>query len=143
MLAYESEESGNLDIWVVQLDVGQPVNRTVNNTGRDYHPSWSPDGTQIAFQRGGGIFVMPAVGGVPRKVSVSWNLLKGSPQWSPDGMELAGVVQDTTGTYVEVVTLRTSKIRRIQLTGQKNQPVCVAFFQTSSALSYSACPASG
>ena len=74
MLAYESEQAGNRDIWVLQVGSGQPVNRTADSPADDRSPSWSPDGQWIAFfsqREGGGYFLMPGVGGTARKL-VSW-----------------------------------------------------------------------
>ncbi len=48
-LAYESNQSGNLDIWVQQIEGGAPINRTPDNASRDSNPNWSPDGRNIAF----------------------------------------------------------------------------------------------
>lgn len=38
-LAYQSNQSGNLDIWVTQVGSGQPVNRTADYSGVDQFPS--------------------------------------------------------------------------------------------------------
>jgi TolB protein len=48
-VAYVSEETGNGDIYVLNLD-GSAVERlTVNTDNFDKHPTWSPEGTKIAF----------------------------------------------------------------------------------------------
>jgi TolB protein len=48
-IAYVSEETGNGDIYMLNLD-GSAVERlTVNTDNFDKHPTWSPDGAQIAF----------------------------------------------------------------------------------------------
>ena len=59
-----------------------------------YHrsPRWSSDGTRIAFQSGGTIYLVPALGGTPRAlVSPARRHWVAFPAWSPDGMEIAYV----------------------------------------------------
>ena len=129
-LAYESNQSGNSDIWVAQVGKGQPVNRTADYTGSDCCPSWSPDGSEIAFwsgRDGGGYFVMLALGGAARKVipdtRISGILRQSPPQWSGDGDELAGVGADSTGVFVEIVSMSTRESRRLALPGRRDQRI--------------------
>jgi len=51
-------------------------------------PAWSPDGTQIAFELYGEIFVVGAVGGTPANLT-NHPALDMSPAWSPDGSRIA------------------------------------------------------
>jgi Tol biopolymer transport system component len=117
-LAYDAQQTGTWDVWLVPVGSTQPVNRTVDEPGDSYYPTWSPDGTQIAFfssRDGGGIFVMPALAGVARKVSNTWDW--GGPQWSPDGAELAYLVWDDDDTFAEILTLGSGAMRRVPLPG--------------------------
>ena len=99
-IAYDSSGSTPLDssgfsstqeIWSVPADGGSPV-RLTNNTVPDQAPTWSPDGSQIAFFHGlrfgdGTISVIGASGGAIR--SIGSGPIGSSPRWSPDGTRIA------------------------------------------------------
>jgi Tol biopolymer transport system component len=101
-IAYASDESGNMDIWVLQTAAGERVNLTQNNASYDGKPAWSPDGEWIAFvseRNGGGVFVMSALGGIPKQVvslfiAVSVSRIGSIPDvsWSSDGSNLVYAV---------------------------------------------------
>ena len=127
-LAYESDRSGEWDIWVTQLGGGD-VNRTAGHSGQARRPSWSPDGRQIAFfsqtQDDWGLYTMPAVGGDARKVSsVSFRgEALTSPQWSADGTRVAfshlpHLRDSKEGPSAEIVSLQTREVRRVPLGGR-------------------------
>jgi len=48
-------------------------------------PTWSPDGSKIAFVRKDGIYVMNADGSGQRRLTDAG----GGPAWSPDGSKIA------------------------------------------------------
>src|SRR5579871_912305 len=79
------------NIWLAATAPGsQP--RQLTDSGHDMRPQWSPDGKLIAFlsSREGGnqIYVMPAKGGAPKKVS-SISTGADNERWSSDGKWLA------------------------------------------------------
>lgn len=79
---YAGNAAGNFDIYTRAVAEGDAVAITTH-PAHDWQPDWSPDGA-IAFRSerdGGGIFVVPATGGVARKVTDFGY----RPQWSPDG----------------------------------------------------------
>ena len=83
-VAFQSDETGNFDIWIADRDGTNLVNLT-SNSADDTEPAWSFDGAKIAFtsERNGDqeIFVMNADGS-----GVSGTGVLGSePNWSPDG----------------------------------------------------------
>lgn len=126
-VAYESNESGNWDIWVAQVGGARAVNRTADHTGVDRYASWSPDGRQIAFwsdRDGGGYYVMPALGGPAVKLIATpgtGQSYHSAPEWSADGTRLAATAYTITGSrfeqFVEVVSVVTRESRTIPLPG--------------------------
>jgi Tol biopolymer transport system component len=86
MIAYSSNQTGNDDIWVQSIGGGRPVQVTSNTAG-DRHPSWSPDGQRLVFEsdrEGGGLFLVPPLGGEERRLTTFGH----RPQWSPDGSQV-------------------------------------------------------
>jgi Tol biopolymer transport system component len=88
MLAYVSDRaSAALNIWVQQVAGGEPIQIT-QDTVDDTEPSFSPDGATIAFHSerdGGGVYLIPALGGVPRRIADEGR----RPRFSPDGEWIA------------------------------------------------------
>jgi Tol biopolymer transport system component len=89
LLAYASDraEGRGLDIWVQQLEGGEPLAVT-DDPADDHSPDFSPDGTLVAFQSeraGGGIFIVPTLGGQARLIARGGR----RPRFSPDGTRLA------------------------------------------------------
>jgi Tol biopolymer transport system component/DNA-binding winged helix-turn-helix (wHTH) protein len=85
LVAYASDraDGSNLDIWVQQADGGAPI-RVTDSPADDDDPTFSPDGTQIAFRserEGGGIYIVPALGGEARLFAP----IGRHPRFSPDG----------------------------------------------------------
>jgi Tol biopolymer transport system component len=89
LVAYASDRAtqNNLDIWVQQLDSGATIRLTDHETA-DHSPAFSADSSRIFFRserNGGGIYVVPTLGGDSRLV-VKQGL---APEISPDGSQIA------------------------------------------------------
>jgi Tol biopolymer transport system component len=97
-LAFDSNRSGNQDIYKVPLTGGEPQQLTTHPSN-DFFPSWSPSGEEIAFYsyRSGNrdIYVMPADGGSLQQVTDD-PAIDLHPEWSPDGSRLL-IRSDRTG----------------------------------------------
>ncbi len=86
LIAYSSDRKENFDIWVQSLDGGNLVQVT-KDPAHDWQPDWSPKENLIVFRSerdGGGLYVVPALGGHVRRVA-SFGY---RPRWSPDGSQI-------------------------------------------------------
>ena len=127
ILAYTSDQSGNLDIWTMPADGGRPVQLTTD-PGRDENPFWLPGGEEIAFlsERSGRrqVWAAPDGGGAPR---LFFSTADGTGNFdiSPDGKFIVyepppgtgGAL--TTSTGLRVAELPTGIPRLLDLHGWK------------------------
>jgi Tol biopolymer transport system component/predicted Ser/Thr protein kinase len=122
-VAYQSNQSGNLDIWMSQVAGGEAVNLTADYEGDDRFPRWSPDGSQIAFysrREGNGVYVMSALGGRARKVASVNSIRDARFQWLADGKEIAYIVEEP-GWFLDTVSLSSLETRRRPFSVPENQ----------------------
>jgi Tol biopolymer transport system component/DNA-binding winged helix-turn-helix (wHTH) protein len=85
-LVYASDRAGNADLWKQRLGDPDPIRLTTSDAN-EWQPQWSPDGRSIVFRSerdGGGLYIIPADGGVEQIVS-SFGY---QPRWSPDGSQI-------------------------------------------------------
>ena len=117
-LAFESDRSGNTDIYKIRID-GTGLQQLTRNPADEFKPIWSPDGRQIAFHsmRSGNrdIYVMSADGSAER-------LVAGGPAheyaggWSPDGSQLA--IYSDRGAVNSPVSVTYAPGKTIEYTGR-------------------------
>jgi dipeptidyl aminopeptidase/acylaminoacyl peptidase len=92
-ILYDAATGSASNIFLMAVDGTRT--RQLTSTGTDYSPTWSPDGSQIAFartERGGGsdIYVMNADGSSVRRLTDGGvDVTNRNPTWSPDGKLIA------------------------------------------------------
>jgi Tol biopolymer transport system component/DNA-binding winged helix-turn-helix (wHTH) protein len=91
---WKGENPVRSELYVQLVGAEKPLQLTHTNTGFVCCADWSPDGREIAFGRcddnGGGVFVVPALGGPERKLTdvVCPFGVAGFPKWTADGKSL-------------------------------------------------------
>ncbi len=90
MIAYAAGAPGKMALFVRQVAGGRPIALTASMPGNCRWPRWSPDGAQIAYQSQNSIYLVPALGGIPKKLveAPESQTVKGAA-WSPDGRRIA------------------------------------------------------
>lgn len=132
-IAFVTNRDGNWEIYVMDVEGGNPT-RLTTNVYDDAFPSWSPDGSQIAYASkatGFGyalpsmsaIFVMNADGSEARRVTNTevggdapvqyYN--DSSPVWEPDGERIA-FLSDRANRYREIFLINPDGTGLIQVT---------------------------
>lgn len=115
-IAFSSRRSGTLDLYVMNAN-GTGTRQLTSGKSADSHPTWSSDGTQLAFARDGDIYVLSADGSGARRISDS-TVEEREPAWSPDGTWIA-YVRRTPGTPArELWLMRSDGSERHAVTAQ-------------------------
>ncbi len=128
--SWDGANSDNYDIYVKLVGPGESI-RLTTDPAVDDQPAWSPDGRSIAFLRfrsesNADIFVVPALGGMERKVasasfhgrggkSGSTEFWTGNLAWTPDGKWLAfgGAFKENEHPGIWLVALNGAEQRRL------------------------------
>jgi dipeptidyl aminopeptidase/acylaminoacyl peptidase len=108
-IAYVSDVNGVSELFSIRPD-GTDVQRLTWTFAGENSPTWSPDGSQIAYRSDGGIWLTNADGSDQRQ------LTDGSePKWSPDGTQIAFArVDDFNAAYnVWVISVDGTGLRRV------------------------------
>ena len=130
-LAFSGNGAGGYDIYV--LEGNGPARRVTQHPAHELRPSWSPDGTQIAFARAEGlgydVIVRTLASGEERTIAQLRNLVFGrpaddatqifgnpGPAWSPRGDWLAvtkGNTSSLEGRAIHLIDAKSGAARQL------------------------------
>ena len=92
------------DTFVLSIDGTSPSSaRKLPERGR---LSWSPDGHQLLYARGGRLMALPAAGGEAHAWSDALNVSASEPVWAPDGKTFATLVADPSVVDPELAPVK-------------------------------------
>ena len=87
-LAYSTDRTGTMDLWVHDIETGREE-RVTQSAGAEVFGAWSPEGTRIAYvDEAGQIMVANVESGTSRKIHDRL-FSPGRPTWSKDGQSVA------------------------------------------------------
>jgi Tol biopolymer transport system component len=94
----DTDSSGIWYIWVVDTNGGNPRKLAM---GR--HPTWSPLGNEIAFDRSGDIWTISISDEIEKKL-IETSFFATWPAWSSDGQQLVFEGRQSAGTEIYLVS---------------------------------------
>jgi Tol biopolymer transport system component len=154
--AWNGQNEDNWDIYVKLVGTTGPPLRLTTDRASDTHPAWSPDGRQIAFRRtpraggdtrpivawhspSGTVMVMPALGGLERKVADVPEARFPTLSWTPDGRWLATPATDSSGANgIFLLPLEQGEARRLT-SNPANADISPALSPDGRFLAYASC----
>lgn len=119
-IAFTSNISGRMNVWIVSAGGGWPRQLTVSDQ-RQEQPVWSPDGKWIAFlsDKDGDelwdIYLVSPKSGEVKNVTMSSRTEEGRPSWSPDGKKIAYPTRfkEKAAYEIDVMDIKSQKTTHI------------------------------
>jgi Tol biopolymer transport system component/DNA-binding winged helix-turn-helix (wHTH) protein len=97
VLAFSGERAGSKGTSISLLPLADSATRPLTSpSGQevDHSPTFSPDGSTVAFVRGlragavDDLYIVPTAGGAPTRLTFDNAWIDGSPTWTPDGRDI-------------------------------------------------------
>lgn len=127
LVVFTSVDShGVTQIWTINPATG--TRRQLTTTGGQ-NPCWSPFGTQIAFDRGGDLWVMTATGTQQRDITNTSKVVEQDPSWSPNGRRIV-YTRDLSGA-VDIAVANTDGSNRKVITSNRASDYSPAWSTTN------------
>ena len=136
------EINGHRNSGIFTALVGGDSSLRLTNSPADCCATWSPDSRQVAFVRRNeskdDIYVVPALGGIERKVYSSPRDLNPHLTWSPDGRVLAFPENDGSDTHswITLLSLVDSTTRRLTMPPGEDRDDSPAFSPDGSQVAF-------
>ena len=97
VLAFSNNQADETHSWIALLSLVDATVRPLTSPPSpnvDYAPAFSPDGSTVAFIRGiaagvvEDLYVVPAAGGTPKRLTFDKAFMDAPPAWTPDGRDI-------------------------------------------------------
>jgi len=117
-IVFASNRAGRFDLYVRPIAPEGTDRRLDGGNQEFFEPAWSPDGQNIAAVSPHGIFLIPAQGGPPKRLTESGN----RPRWSPDGRGLV-FTSGSMKPFTETLNLHPTTLMLVSLDGSSPRPL--------------------
>jgi dipeptidyl aminopeptidase/acylaminoacyl peptidase len=105
----DGPDDGQSDIFVVPVS-GGPAKNVSRDLSPEFSPTWSPDGTRLAWARqpldgSANAYVVVAKPDGPNVVEIRIDADLAPPTWAPDGTRVYSYIQGSDGKFHEIVVI--------------------------------------